>query len=328
MRNNWAMSMVTHLIIAHAAPPDAVTAPPPLPNLDALLARATLEAQHTGDPASLTPPHEHALAQALGWPISDGALPWAAWHAQERTQPCAWLTPCAWQASLDHVRLLPPQALAWQAEEAAALGEAFAALAAADGIRVEVQTPWRWLARGAVFDGWVAASLDRVAHRRVDPRWRGGQDASGRTLLRLLSETEMLFHEHPVNAARLQRGALPVNGLWISGAGRWTGTTPAPADAPARLIDTLTEQLLAGQTEAWQAAWVELDQTLLGPWRQNPDRQSPRWLTLCGEQGWRRWRIEATPPAQRSPGWRAWLGRWRTRHSHPDHASPPWWSGL
>ncbi|MBS0569237.1 MAG: phosphoglycerate mutase [Proteobacteria bacterium] len=37
---------------------------------------------------------------------------------------------------------------------------------------------------------------------------------------RLLNEAQVILHNHPVNARRVQRGQLPANGLWFWGAGR------------------------------------------------------------------------------------------------------------
>jgi hypothetical protein len=44
-----------------------------------------------------------------------------------------------------------------------------------------------------------------------------GRDA--RELRRLMTELQMLLHEHPVNVARLRRGVPEVNAVWFHGAG-------------------------------------------------------------------------------------------------------------
>ena len=51
-------------------------------------------------------------------------------------------------------------------------------------------------------------------------------------LTRLMTEIQMWLHDHPVNIARQERGAVTVNGLWIWGGGQWpltmrTATLPA-----------------------------------------------------------------------------------------------------
>lgn len=339
LRNNCAMPEVHHLIIAYAAPPETLATPaasaqplPALPALSRFLACATPQARYEGDPLSLTPPHEHALAQALGWTVTDGALPWGAWSAGVIGVACAWLWPCAWQASLDHITIVPPQALDIQPAESAALRDAFAAYAADDGITLSGDDPLRWLAQGALFDGWVGASLDRVAHRRADIWWRdAGQTPAARTLLRLLNEAQMLFHDHPVNAERAARGLPAINGLWISGAGRWDGHGPPPPQADVRLIEDLTTPATRGDSTRWAAAWQRLDETLLAPWLAAASADGlPRWLTLCGECGWRSWRLD--PHALAVPSRRHWLTRWlpgrSRRQASTDASRQAWWSGL
>jgi hypothetical protein len=53
-----------------------------LPHLEQLLARSQAGVALGEDERSLSAPHELALAQALGWPLVDGRLPWAALAAQ------------------------------------------------------------------------------------------------------------------------------------------------------------------------------------------------------------------------------------------------------
>ncbi|TSE28081.1 hypothetical protein Tther_02368 [Tepidimonas thermarum] len=340
LRNNRGMRTVRHLIIAYAAPPTVQQpdggapppAPPALPALQQALAHATPQAQHVGDAWSLTPPHEHAYAQALGWTVADGQLPWAAWHAGRVGVGCAWLWPCAWQAGLDHITIVPPQALDVRPHEADALRRALAPYAADDGIVLRGDDPVRWHAEGAPFERWRSASLDRVAHRRADGWWRdAGSDPAARTLLRLLNEAQMLFHDHPVNAERAARGQLPINGLWISGAGRWDGSGVAASQTDVRLVDDLSVPATRGDAAVWAATWQTLDTTVLAPWLAEPAPDAaPRWLTLCGERGWRTWRLEpgaAPPPPERRP----WRDLWGRLRGHPPATAPAtatWWSGL
>lgn len=333
------MSGIRHLIIAHAAPPAHLSPAPDIPALPALqrwLTSATETAIHAGDVLSLTPPHEHAMARALGWPVVDGRLPWAAWHSGRTEVACAWLWPCHWQASLDHLTIIPAQALDLHPEEAAALRQAFAEFAAQDGVTLQGDDPLRWHAEGDLFDGWTCASIDRVAHRRPDAWWRdAGNDPAARALLRLLNEAQMLFHDHPVNAARVRRGALPINGLWVSGAGRWSGEGPPPNTAAVRCDETLLRAALLGDGSAWQAGWERIDQQWIVPYWENALRDGqPHWLTLCGERGWRCWRLDPSAPASPPPrmGWRERWRRWcRATSSAPNGTSGmaiDWWSGL
>ncbi len=313
------MTAARHLIIAHAAPPPSADAQLP-PALDRVLACCVPDAGYPGDPWSLTPPHEHALATALGWTVVDGTLPWAAWYAGRPGVACAWLHPCHWQPSLDHVQIVPPAALAIGTDEAAALAAALAPLAAEDGLTLFVEKPQRWRLEGSALAHWRGASLDRVAHQRADPWWRvqratGAANTAVRTLLRLLNEAQMLFASHPINDARAQRGLPAINGLWLDGAGVWNGFGPPPDEADVALID-LRDHGAQGDARTWRAAWEQLLREVLAPWasaalpalRPAPTPAAatltpaqvpaasdagPRWLTLCGERGWRRWCLEA-----------------------------------
>ncbi|TSE26164.1 hypothetical protein Tsedi_00979 [Tepidimonas sediminis] len=321
-----------HWIIAHACADDpALLAELPglaLPALRQWLQAARAAgAEHAGA-QTLSPPHERALARALGWPVQDGALPWAAWRHGRADQPCAWLLPCHWQVSLDHLVLLPPQALALQDDEAEALRTAWAPLAREEGLTLEgADGPaWRWLACGAAFEGWKSASLARVAHRRLDPSWQPGADhAQGRRLRRLLEEAAMLWHVHPVNAARQARGLPVINGLWVEGAGRWHGEGPRAAEARVVLVEDLSAAALQGQVTAWREGWQRLDREVLAPALQQACADGePRWLTLCGERGWRSWCLDPAAPAA-PPRRRWWL--WGRRETTP---APPqaWWVDL
>ncbi|KQZ26987.1 hypothetical protein [Duganella sp. Root1480D1] len=63
---------------------------------------------------------------------------------------------------------------------------------------------------------------------------------------KLQNEIQMLWHEHPVNEARQQRGLPPVNSFWM-----WGGASAGPAakaGAPARALS------VAGAAPSWLAA--------------------------------------------------------------------------
>ena len=74
-----------HLLIADATPalPAGATAPalPPLPRLDALLARLQRADTLTCDDDAPDTPFERALARAHGLPGAPGQVPWAAFDS-------------------------------------------------------------------------------------------------------------------------------------------------------------------------------------------------------------------------------------------------------
>ena len=166
-----------------------------LPHLDRLLARLSPHTAQTdtGEETSFTPPHERALARALGLPFDDGRTPWAAWHRHQQGQPAhgqawAFITPCQWHVSTDHITLRDPDSLGLDEAASRVLLGIVAPWFAEDGIALHYDQPTRWLASGALFDGLATASLERVLLRDVRP-WmpepRAAQAA--RTLHRLHS---------------------------------------------------------------------------------------------------------------------------------------------
>jgi hypothetical protein len=101
-------------------------------------------------------------------------------------------------------------------------------------------------------------------------------------LRRLQSEMQMLLYNHPVNDAREGRRQPTVNSFWLHGAGVLPAQTPA--NAPALLADGLRAAALQGHAQAWQAAWQELDTTVLAAALTQLQSHGALRLTLCSEQ--------------------------------------------
>lgn len=255
-----------------------------LPQLDSLLARLAPTGGEAGDEHDYAPPHERALAQALGLPA--GATPWAAWEAADTAQPCAWITPCHWKAGADQIHMLPPEALALAEAESRALLALLAPWFAEDGITLHYAQPLRWLARGSAFAGLETAALDRVQGRDVR-HWmpRGPHE---RLLQRLHSEVQMLLYTHAFNDTRTARGQLPVNAIWVHGAGALV--LPPIAAAPPQVDQTLRDAALRMDWTAWAAAWRALDSGPVARLAAQAARGAPVQLTLCGERAFLQWR--------------------------------------
>jgi hypothetical protein len=79
--------------------------------------------------------------------------------------------------------------------------------------------------------------------RSVDPLLPQGPDAL--PVHTWVNEIQMLLHDHPVNSARADAGVLPVNSLWLWGAGRLV----APAASPTSSVWT-DDALLCGLARA------------------------------------------------------------------------------
>ena len=268
-----------------------------LPHLRAWLAQSQ-RTQVVADPeptqgrlATYTPPHERMLAQARGWALPDGCLPWAAAAAvaQGHDVNAAWafITLCNWHVSNGQVTLGDPAHLRIDANTDRALLEAMRGFFAEDGIALHPYREGVWLAQSPVFANLPTASLDRVIGRNIDP-WL----VEHSVLRRLQNEMQMLLYTHAVNEGR----ALSINSFWVHGAGALptttnaatTTTTTTATTAPntchvpdascvAALRTTALQHDLVGWLEAWQAVDVQIIQPLLH--HALPHTQ----LVLCGD---------------------------------------------
>jgi hypothetical protein len=136
---------------------------------------------------------------------------------------------------------LPASRLEIRDEEARSLAAAFREVFDGDGLRLEIATPRRWYLAWddvAVYPGW---SGFQGPWRTLADGDRPGPPEPG--LRRLLSEVEMLFHAHPVNAARRGRGEPLIAGLHPWGGGM---LAIMPAGAASRLSPAGEEPWLAG----------------------------------------------------------------------------------
>ena len=262
-----------------------------LPHLDRLLARLSPHTAQTdtGEETSFTPPHERALARALGLPFDDGRTPWAAWHRHQQGQPAhgqawAFITPCQWHVSTDHITLRDPDSLGLDEAASRVLLAIVAPWFAEDGIALHYDQPTRWLASGALFDGLATASLERVLLRDVRP-WmpepRAAQAA--RTLHRLHSEMQMLLYTHAFNDERAARGLPVVNSFWVHGTGPLPTPAPPPTTAPT-VPTTLRDAALREDWRTWATAWAALDSGPVADLLRQSESGAPVQLTLCGER--------------------------------------------
>ena len=297
------MSEAAHLLIPFAASGDegcrASLDGLQLPHLQRLLMRLAPAQTEAGDELTLSMPHERALARECGLAAADGRIAWAAWDLARRggdpgSLAWAWVTPCHWRVGTDHIVMADPQQLGLDADESQALLAAMRPYFEQDGMRLEFQTPERWLAGGDLFGRLPAASLDRVAGRVIDP-WIPRGDAA-RPLRRLQQEMQMLLYTNSVNDARIERGLLPVNSFWVSGSGVLPATPPS-WPASLEVADHLRRPAQMQDWTAWTSAWQELDQGQCARLQQALDAGQRVALTLGGERQARTWRSDGA-------GWR------------------------
>jgi hypothetical protein len=283
-----------------------------LPNLERLLALLAPSGRDDGDAASLSPPHERALAAAWRWQGGDGLLPFAAHAAASdgiATGGFAWaqLTPSHWQLGREDVTLLDPGLLALDEQESRDLFASAGELFASEGFEVAWGGADRWYAARDDLQGLATASIDRVIGRNV-ARWlRASTHGSGSTravaalVQRLQSEAQLVFHMHAINERREERGQLVVNSFWLSGCGRRQSVDEA---ATPEIAASLRTPLLGGDWAAWADAWRALDGGAITRLLAAARAGKATALTLCGERSAARFELQPRTLWQRLRGTR------------------------
>ncbi len=269
-----------------------------LPRLQTLLNRLDEAWRDAADACSLSPPHERALARALGLSGGPGLLPWAAVEAAVDgvdVADLAWgqVTPCHWHLGTEQVSLMDPAQLQLDEGTSRALFEAVLPLFADDGFVLRWGAPLRWYVAHPSLAGLATASLDRVIGRNVDA-WLGS-DPAARRIRRLQSEAQMLLHTHPINVQRMTQGLQAVNSFWISACGAAQASTGTAPQVDARLRGPA----LAEDWPTWIKAWHALDAGPLARMLSVLQRGTPVQLTLCGERAAATW-TNAAPGLWRS----------------------------
>lgn len=122
------------------------------------------------------------------------------------------------QLQRNHTRLLAAPALALDAQEAAALAETLNRHFSGEGHQLVAPHPARWYFRQDETIGLAAPVHGALAGRPLPRNPLAGSRASH--WHRVLTEAQMLLHEHPVNQTREARGLPPANSLLLWGGGR------------------------------------------------------------------------------------------------------------
>ena len=262
--------------------------PESLRQLGRLLQGMTLVQTDTQDAATLSPPHERALARALDLASDDtpdGLLPWAANDAAGQLQAghekaWAWVTPCHWALGHLHATLSDPAALALSEDDSRALLSSMQPYFETDGITLHYRSPERWLAEGEMLRHIPTASLDRVLARNVDA-WLPDAPAAA-PLRRLQNEMQMLLYTHVFNDTREANRQLPVNSFWLSG----TGALPIaykPISADVSAPRDLAQAVFREDWAAYAETWGRLDAADIAQLLARQRAGETVRLTLCGE---------------------------------------------
>lgn len=130
-----------------------------------------------------------------------------------------WLSadPVHLQVNRDQLILLAPETLSITEAEADSFCAALNRHFATDQFTFLAPQSQRWYLKPAQPARIHTSGLAQVIGHDVDRMLPEGEDRLA--WHRIFNEVQMLLHAHPVNEAREQRGALPINSLWFSGGG-------------------------------------------------------------------------------------------------------------
>lgn len=208
---------------------------PVAPALQWLLARAEIKNTLTPDPSPTgRGENDKVLFQLFGLPIPAGAdLPVAAItrlaDGGEIGEGGWWLCadPVHLRPDLHGVLLADARVLAIKPAEAEALVATFNATFAEDGLCLEALRPDRWYLRLSADPGLRTYPLAQVIGRNLNAAMPYGSAA--RRWNGLLTEIQMLFHNHPVNRMREECNQPLINSVWFWGGGCCPGNARSPA---------------------------------------------------------------------------------------------------
>ena len=224
------------------------------PALAALLSRTSSCELETFDNANRLLPHEAWLSHALGLSSApSGEAAQAAFAVQAMRgyglapEPGAryfLLHPAHLAIARSHISLEDLRQLDLSEADGRALFDIAQPYFAEIGQPLEYGDAGTWFMRADAWSDLQCATPDGATTQDLSVWMPEG--AHARAARRLQNEVQMLWHEHPVNAAREERGAKPINSFWI-----WGGSVAA-ADA-ARCAASLHVADVPG----WLAALAE-----------------------------------------------------------------------
>lgn len=200
-------------------------------------------ARTAGAPAgpSDTAPFAPAMMQALGVAQAEGY-----WFAVQ---------PVHLQLARTHMELGDPRSLNLNDADARALFELIKPYFDDAGKPLVYAAPDMWFMRADDWQGLRTASPDVAVGDNLSD-WMPEGDAK-REFRKLQNEVQMLWHEHPVNEARQQRGLSPVNSFWLWAGAPANGSASAAGNAGALAVANCPAWLTLLADPALRAATVE-----------------------------------------------------------------------
>jgi len=224
------------------------------PALTMLLSRNSSYRLSTDDGGARVLPHEAWLARAFGAASQDAAPFAAAAMVGLGVQPAGqdgagrWfiVEPVHVQLARTHMTLADPRGLRLDEAGARALYDTVRPYFDELGMPLLYGGAHTWFMRA---DGWHdlrTASPDAAINGNLSDWMPDG--AAKRDFRKLQNEVQMLWHEHPVNAARQARGLPPVNTFWL-----WAGADAARAHSyPGTLATSACPQWLTALADPEQ----------------------------------------------------------------------------
>ena len=303
MPYNLGMTEIT-LALPYALPPpemarDLIRALQ-TPALAALVSRHSDAKTTIFDNNSRVLPHEAWLSHALGLapapdhrdagaPVATAAMRGCGPELAAAAASGHWFVvqPANIQISRTHSLLSDPRALQLTEDESRSLYDLARPYFEELGKPLLYATPGLWFARADDWSGLRTASPDAATTQYISDWVPEGERA--RDYRKLQNEIQMLWHEHPVNEARHERGLQQVNSFWL-----WGGSGPVtPAALPLWVAS------------AGAPSWM---QALAAPARRAPE--AARLIADAGNEGGAVTAVlaELIPSAQ-TGDWADWLAR-------------------
>ena len=142
------------------------------------------------------------------------------------------------RADIDDLVLFDASVIDLSPDDAEALARTVNDALGPDGPCIDAAHPHRWYVAPGAPARIATTPLSRAAGARVSEALPRGPDAA--RWHRWMNEVQMVLHECPVNVERERRGAVPVNSVWVWGA----GSLPPAGGAPAPFVQVWTDDAL------------------------------------------------------------------------------------
>lgn len=225
-----------------AALAQSAAAPNDAPALARIAGRGALScawSRHDAQHAGLRPWQRGLLAALELSPAAFASAPVSACGSGIARAGEYWmqLEPVHFAAGLDRLSFLPLRGVAAiQEAELAAIAPLLAGHLRSCGMELHTLADGGYGVRCERAWDVDTANPDAAAARELDLAMPKGLDAG--PLRRLMTELQMLLHDHPVNDSRARRGLPAINAVWIWGAGRVPEPKPA-SELPLACGDAL-----------------------------------------------------------------------------------------